>query len=69
MIYFEIKQMLRDKFSVSQISRELDVSRTTVYFYKDMNEEAFLAWVAKIHQKTIPMKYATMIDLWTIQTN
>ncbi len=63
MIYFEIKQMLRDKFSVSQISRELDVSRTTVYFYKAMNEEAFLAWIAKIHQKTHKLSaYETAIQ-------
>lgn len=51
MLYFEIKKLLREKFSVSQISRELNISRKTVYFYKDMSEEQFLKWVGNIHQK------------------
>jgi transposase len=51
-MYFEIKKMLREKFSIAQISRELVLSRKTIYFYKNMSEEQFWEWVSKIHQKT-----------------
>jgi transposase len=50
-MYFEIKKMLQDKFSISQISRELNISRKTVYFYLNMDEEQFWEWVATVHQK------------------
>lgn len=60
MLYFEIKKMLREKFSISQISRELNISRKRVYFYTGMNEKQFLDWVANIHQK--PHKLSTYED-------
>lgn len=51
MLYFEIKQLLQDNFKISQISKKLSISRTTVYFYSNMSEEAFLEWVKKIRKK------------------
>lgn len=50
-MYFEIKKMLQDKLSISQISRELNISRKTVYFYSSMSEEQFWKWVKNVHQK------------------
>lgn len=52
MLYFEIKQLLSDNFKISQISKKLSISRTTVYFYADMSEEDFLEWVRQIRKKS-----------------
>ena len=45
MLYFQIKQLLQEKFTISQISEKLSISRTTVYSYANMGEEDFMAWV------------------------
>lgn len=52
MLYFEIKQLLKEKFKISQISDKLSISRTTVYFYANMKEEDFLGWVRHIRKKS-----------------
>ncbi len=52
MLYFQIKQLLQENFKISQISKKLSISRTTVYFYAGMNEEDFLAWVKQIRKKS-----------------
>lgn len=51
MLYFEIKKMLLEDFTVSQISRKLGISRKTIYVYKDMSEPEFWEWVGNIYQK------------------
>ena len=51
MLYYQIKALLKDQFKVSQISKELGVSRTTVYFYKAMDEATFRRWVKGVGQK------------------
>ena len=52
MLYYQIKSLLKDQFKISQISKELGVSRTTVYFYRDMDEATFRRWVKGVGQKT-----------------
>ncbi|MEZ5039972.1 MAG: IS21 family transposase [Saprospiraceae bacterium] len=52
MLYFQINQLLREHFTISQISEKLSISRTTVYFYADMSEEAFLEWVKGMRKKS-----------------
>lgn len=52
MLYFQIKELLQEKFTISQISAKLSISRTTVYFYSAMSEEAFLAWVKQVRKRS-----------------
>ena len=52
MLYFQIKELLAEKFTKSQISEKLNISRTTVYFYAEMSETDFLAWVKQVRQKS-----------------
>lgn len=52
MLYFQIKELLRDNFKISQISEKLSISRTTVYFYLNMSEEEFLEWVRHVRIKS-----------------
>ena len=51
MLYFQIKELLGEKFTISQISEKLSISRTTVYTYANMSEEDFLEWVKQIRKK------------------
>jgi transposase len=51
MLYFQIKQLLQEKFTISQISEKLSISRTTVYSYANMGEEDFMEWVKQIRKK------------------
>ena len=44
MLYIEIQQMAAQKFSVLQISKQLKISRTTVYKYLDMSFEEATKW-------------------------
>ena len=52
MLYFQIKELLGEKFNISQISKKLNISRTTVYFYADMSEEGFMEWVKQVRKKS-----------------
>jgi transposase/predicted nucleic acid-binding Zn ribbon protein len=52
MLYFQIKQLLSEKFNKTQISEKLGISRTTVHFYSKMSEEEFLEWVRQIRKKS-----------------
>ena len=51
MLYFEIKQLLSEKFKISQISKKLSISRTTAHFYAKMSEREFLEWVKEVRKK------------------
>ena len=51
MLYYQIKELEKDKFNKSQISRKLSISRTTVYFYSSMSEEEFHIWVKEVKKK------------------
>lgn len=51
MLYFEIKQLLAEKFKISQISKKLSISRTTAHFYAKMSEQEFLEWVKEVRKK------------------
>lgn len=52
MLYFQIKQLLDEKFNKTQISEKLGISRTTVHVYSKMSEEEFLEWVRQIRKKS-----------------
>jgi len=52
MLYFQIKELLQEKFTISQISKKLLLSRTTVYFYTGMSEEDFMSWVQQVRKKS-----------------
>ena len=51
MLYYQIKELLKDNFNKSQISRKLSISRTTLYFYASMSEEEFCKWVKEVKKK------------------
>ncbi len=51
MLYFDIKQLLSEKFNISQISKKLSISRTTAHFYAKMSEQEFLEWVKEVRKK------------------
>lgn len=44
MLYVEIQQMATQKFSILEISRQLKISRTTVYKYLEMSFEEATEW-------------------------
>src|SRR5690625_2858257 len=44
MLYVEIQQMAAQKFSILEISRQLKISRTTVYKYLEMSFEEATEW-------------------------
>lgn len=46
-MYYRIKKYLSEGFSISKISRELNISRKTIYFYNSMNEQQFMEWNAQ----------------------
>ena len=41
--------------TVSQISRELYISRKTIYFYKSMDEQKFIKWNAQANRKNLKL--------------
>ena len=44
MLYVEIHQMYKRNFTVSQIAKQLKISRTTVYKYIDTTFEEVQGW-------------------------
>lgn len=42
MLYLDIQQMSEQGFSVTQIAKQLKISRTTVYKYLEMSSEKLL---------------------------
>ena len=54
-MYYRIKKYLNEGFSISKISRELNISRKTIYFYKSMNEQQFMDWNARANQKELKL--------------
>ena len=72
MLYYQIKELLKDNFNKSQISRKLSISRTTLYFYASMSEEEFCKWVKEVKKKAgklssfivkqaLPMGYGNLL--------
>ncbi len=54
-MYYRIKKYLSESFSISKISRELNISRMTIYFYNSMNEQQFMDWNAKANKKELKL--------------
>lgn len=54
-VYYQIKSLLSDGLKIAQISRELKVSRKTIYFYISMNEQQFMDWNATANSKKLKL--------------
>ena len=54
-MYYRIKKYLSEGFSISKISRELNISRKTIYFYNSMNEQQFMDWNAQANKKELKL--------------
>ena len=46
LMYYQIHKLKNSKFKISQIARELGISRKTVYFYLSMDEPSFESWLS-----------------------
>lgn len=65
MLYVEIHQMYKRNFTVSQIAKQLKVSRTTVYKYLDMTFEEVQEWFGMGLKKTKKLdEYLDWILAW-----
>lgn len=51
-VYMKIKQLLEQGFKVSNIARNMEVSRTTVYKYLDRTPEEMAIWMASTKMRT-----------------
>lgn len=51
MLYLTIQQMTEQKFSISQIAKELKISRTTVYKYLEMTVEESYEWTNSLSSR------------------
>ena len=51
-VYMEMKQLLKKGFKVSNIARNLDVSRTTVYKYLERSPNEMAVWMAGTKQRS-----------------
>ena len=54
-VYYQIKKLLGQGLKVTQISRELKVSRKTIYFYLSMDEQQFMDWNATANSKKLKL--------------
>lgn len=54
-MYYRIKKLLSDGLKVARISRDLNVSRKTIYFYKSMDEHQFIEWNARANNKKLKL--------------
>lgn len=54
-MYQKIKELLSQNFKVAQISRELGISRKTIYKYLSVAEPAFTSWAVTPKQKTLKL--------------
>ena len=67
-MYFDIQDLKKKHFNVSQISRRLDLSRTTVYKYLDMTPEELEQVLEKQKTRTRKLdKHRALIKSWLIQ--
>lgn len=67
-MYFDIQDLKKKHFNVSQISRRLDLSRTTVYKYLDMIPEELEQVLEKRKTRTRKLdKHRELIKSWLIQ--
>lgn len=65
MLYLEIQQMAKQKFSILQISEQLKISRTTVYKYLEMSFEEATDWANSLStRKKILDEYKEWIIAW-----
>ncbi|MFY3790503.1 helix-turn-helix domain-containing protein [Ureibacillus sp. MALMAid1270] len=51
MLYLEIHQMADQGFSVTDIAKQLKISRTTVYKYLEMSSEEAFEWVNSLSSR------------------
>ncbi|WP_202615610.1 IS21 family transposase [Ureibacillus xyleni] len=51
MLYLEIHQMVKQGFSVTDIAKQLKISRTTVYKYLEMSSEEAFEWVNSLSSR------------------
>jgi predicted transcriptional regulator len=51
MLYLEVQQMAEQGFSVSDIAKQLKISRTTVYKYLEMTSEEAFEWVNSLSSR------------------
>jgi transposase len=67
-MYFDIQELKKMHFNVSQIARRLDLSRTTVYKYLDMTPEEMEEVIEKRKTRTKKLdKHRELIKSWLIQ--
>ena len=67
-MYLDIQDLKAKYFNVSQISRRLDISRTTVYKYLDMTPEEMEQFLEKQKKRTKKLdKHRDQIKSWLIQ--
>jgi len=69
-MYYKIKELISKGFSKARISRELGISRKTLYHYFSMPEKEFLQWADKVYSK--PQKlyaYEELISGWLKKDN
>lgn len=65
MLYLEIQQMAAQKFSILRISKELKISRTTVYKYLEMSFEEATEWANSLStRRKILDEYKEWIIAW-----
>lgn len=65
MLYLEIQQMSEKNFSVSQIAKQLKVSRTTVYKYLEMSFEEATEWANSLSTRSKKLdQYKEWIIAW-----
>ena len=67
-MYLDIQDLKAKHFNVSQISRRLDLSRTTVYKYLDMTPEEMEQFLERQKKRTKKLdKHRDLIKSWLIQ--
>jgi ACT domain-containing protein len=67
-MYLDIQDLKKKHFNVSQISRRLDLSRTTVYKYLDISPEEMEQILEKRKTRSKKLdKHRELIKSWLIQ--
>lgn len=67
-MYLDIQDLKAKHFNISQISRRLDLSRTTVYKYLDMTPEEMEQFLERQKRRTKKLdKHRDLIKTWLIQ--
>lgn len=67
-MYLDIQELKKKHFNISQISKRLDLSRTTVYKYLDMTPEEMEQVLEKQKRRTKKLdKHREQIKAWLLQ--